>query len=146
MAMFKRIMLCYDGSVAGRKALQHGAELAQLVNAHVSVLSIVSETAAHPNTIAASVGTVCLVDYASEHRESLHECIFLLKSRGVQAEGFLASGNTIDEISAYSKRLSIDLIVVGHYPKPIGGRWWSGPERASLAERVTCCVLIAIGE
>jgi nucleotide-binding universal stress UspA family protein len=72
-----------------------------------------------------------------------------LKARGVEAEGFLARGNTIDTIDTiveYSKRLSIDLIVVGHYPKPAGGRWWSGPERAALAERVSCSVLIAMGQ
>jgi nucleotide-binding universal stress UspA family protein len=143
--MFKKIMMCYDGSVAGRRALKLGSELAQLVNAHVSVLSITSNTA-DPNTVAASVGTVCLVDFESAHRASLDECISLLKAHGVQAEGFLAHGNIIDEIVAYSRRLSIDLIVVGHYPKSTGGRWWSGPERASLAERVSCSVLIAIGE
>jgi nucleotide-binding universal stress UspA family protein len=144
--MFKRIMLCYDGSVTGRKGLKLGSELAQLVNAQVSVLSIIPNTAANPSTVAASVGTICLVDHESEHRASLDECICSLQSRGVQAEGFLAHGNIIDEIAAYSKRLSADLIVVGYYPKSTGGRWWSGPERASLAERVSCSVLIAIGE
>jgi len=64
----------------------------------------------------------------------------------VQAKGYLARGNTIDEIAAYAQKLAIDLIVVGHYPKPSGGRWWSGSERASLAERVNCCVLIAVNE
>jgi nucleotide-binding universal stress UspA family protein len=139
-------MICHDNPSQASKALQIGSELARLGAAHVCVLSIISNSAAHPHTMAATLGTVCLIDYESERRASLDDCIALLRSRGVQAEGFLAHGNTIDEIAAYAKQLSIDLIVVGHYPKSTGGRWWSGPERGSLAERVSCNVLIAIGE
>jgi len=40
--MFKRVLLCYDGSRAGRAALKQGAELAVLVGAQVHVLSIIS--------------------------------------------------------------------------------------------------------
>jgi hypothetical protein len=69
-----------------------------------------------------------------------------LKARGVEAEGHLVRGDTIDEIIAHSKRWSIDLVVVGHYPKRPGGRWWSGPERASLAEGLDCCLFIAVNE
>jgi nucleotide-binding universal stress UspA family protein len=60
--MFKRVLLCYDGSDAGRMALKRGAELAILVNAHVFVLSVVSPSAASAAVAAGSVGTVCLVD------------------------------------------------------------------------------------
>jgi nucleotide-binding universal stress UspA family protein len=92
--------------------------------------------------IASSVGQVCLVDSELEYRESLDQSIAWLKARGVVADGWVARGNAIDEIVAHSRRLSVDLIVVGHYPKPSGGRWWSGPSE-SLAERVSCCVFIA---
>jgi nucleotide-binding universal stress UspA family protein len=144
--MFQRVLLCYDGSAAGRRALKRGAELAILVKARVYVLSIVSGANLDPAVVASSVGQVCLVDSELEHRKLLDESIALLQARGVEAEGYLARGNTIDEIVAYSKRLSIDLVVVGHYPKPSGGRWWSGPERAALAERLNCCVFIAVNE
>jgi nucleotide-binding universal stress UspA family protein len=144
--MFERVLLCYDGSTAGRRALKRGAELAILVKAKVFVLSIVSSSDVDPALIASSVGTVCLVDSELEHRRLLDESIALLSARCVEAQGYLARGNTIDEIVAYAKRLSVDLVVVGHYPKPSGGRWWSGSERASLAERVNCCVFIAVNE
>jgi len=39
--MFKRVLLCYDGSDVGRRALKRGAELAILVGAQVYVLSII---------------------------------------------------------------------------------------------------------
>lgn len=144
--MFERVLLCYDGSAAGRRALKRGAELAILVNAKVYVLSIVSSAQPDPTLVAHSVGQICLVDAESGHRKSLEESIAWLKVRGVEAQGFLARGHTLDEIVAHAKRLSIDLIVVGHYPQSTGGRWWSGPQRAALTERVNCCVFIAVNE
>jgi nucleotide-binding universal stress UspA family protein len=144
--MFERVLLCYDGSAAGRRALRRGAELAIVVKAKVHVLSILPEVAADALIAANSVGQVCLVDYETEHRQSLEESVAWLKARGLEAEGHLTRGNILDEIAAHAAKLAIDLIVVGHYPKPSGGRWWSGPERASLAERVNCCVFIAVNE
>lgn len=71
--MFKRVLLCYDSTPAGRRALRRGAELAVLLGA-----------------------------------------------------------------------LNVDLIVVGHYPQPTGGFWWSGSQRVSLAEKAKCCVFVAV--
>ena len=144
IAVFQRVLLCYDGSLVARRALRRGAELAVLVKARVHVLCIVPESVADASVVAASVGTVCLVDPDTTFRESLAESLELLRARGVEAEGHLARGNTIDAIVSFAKRLSVDLVVVGHYPQTTRGRWWSGPERASLAERLNCCVLIAM--
>jgi len=144
--VFERVLLCYDGSPAGRRALKRGAELALLVKAEVHVLSIIPELARDAVVAAVSAGTVCLLDYEAEYSRSLEDSVALLKARGLKVQGTLTRGNTLDEIAVYAKRLSVDLIVVGHYPKAPGGRWWSGPERASLAERVNCCVFIAVND
>jgi nucleotide-binding universal stress UspA family protein len=144
--MFKRVLLCYDGSDVGRNALKRGAELAMLVNAQVFVLSVVSAGADTAAVAAGSVGTICLVDQEADYQSSLLESIEWLKARGVAAEGCLVRGDTIEAIVAQAKKVDSDLVVVGHYPKPTGGRWWSGAERGSLAERLNCCVLIAVSE
>jgi len=142
--MFKRVLLCYDGTEVGRRALKRGAELAILVGARVFVLSIIPSGVADAAVVAGAAGHVCLVDEAGGYRKLLDESIQLLKARGVAAEGFLASGNTIEQIIAFSRRLTIDLIVLGHYPQPSGGFWWGSPQRVSLAERANCCVLVAV--
>jgi nucleotide-binding universal stress UspA family protein len=142
--MFKRVLLCYDGTEAGRRALRRGAELAILLGARVFVLSIVPTEVADAAVVAGAAGHACIVDGAAEIRKLLNESIAWLKARGVVAEGFLASGEYIDQIIAYSKRLTVDLIVLGHYPQPKGGFWWSGTQRVSLAERVNCCVFVAV--
>jgi nucleotide-binding universal stress UspA family protein len=142
--MFKRVLLCYDGSAVGRRALRRGAELAILVGAQVYVLSIVPEGTVDAAVVAGAAGHVCLVDDAHGYRKLLDESIDWLKARGVTAEGYLANGNTIEQIAAFTRRLSIDLIVLGHYPQPAGGFWWGGANRVSLAERTNCCVFVAV--
>jgi nucleotide-binding universal stress UspA family protein len=142
--MFKRVLLCYDSTEAGRRALRRGAELAVLLGARVFVLSIVPTEVADAAVVAGAAGHACIVDGAAEIRKLLNESIAWLKARGVVAEGFLASGEYIDQIIAFSKRLTVDLIVLGHYPQPKGGFWWSGAQRVSLAERVNCCVFVAV--
>ena len=142
--MFKRVLLCYDGTEVGRRALKRGAELAILVGAQVYVLSIIPSGVADAAVAAGAAGHACLVDEPRGYRKLLEESIELLKARGVSAEGYLASGNTIEQIIAFSRRLAIDLIVLGHYPQPAGGFWWGSSQRASLAERANCCVFVAV--
>jgi nucleotide-binding universal stress UspA family protein len=144
--MFKRVLLCYDGSATGRKALRRGAELAILLQAEVHVLAIVPSSAADPAVIAGAAGHACIVDENStELATLLDESIAHLRARGVAAQGHLASGNTVDQITEYAKRLGVDLIVLGHYPQPTGGFWWwSGNQRVALAEQANCCVLVAV--
>jgi nucleotide-binding universal stress UspA family protein len=143
--MFKQVLLCYDGSEAGRRALKRGAELAILLGANVHVLSIIPVGVANAAVIAGAAGHACLVDDSRGYRKLLDQSLEWLKGRGVNAVGYLATGSTLDQIAAYAKRLAIDLIVLGHYPQPSGGFWWSGPQhRASLAERVGCCVFVAV--
>jgi nucleotide-binding universal stress UspA family protein len=142
--MFKRVLLCYDGTEVGRRALRRGAELAIVLGAHVSVLSIVIDGVANAAVLAGAAGQACIVDEPAQYRQLLNESIDWLKARGVSADGHLASGDYLDQIIAYSNRLNVDLIVLGHYPRPTGGSWWSASKRASLADRVKCCIFVAV--
>jgi nucleotide-binding universal stress UspA family protein len=142
--MFKRVLLCYDGTEAGRRALRRGADLAILLGAQVCVLSIVPAGVGDAAVVAGAAGHACIVDQAGEVRRLLDESVTWLKARGVDAEGHLASGEYTDQIIGFSKRLSVDLIVLGHYPQPKGGFWWSGSQRVSLAERANCCIFVAV--
>jgi nucleotide-binding universal stress UspA family protein len=142
--MFKRVLLCYDGTEAGRRALRRGAELAIVLGAHVSVLSIVTDGVANAAVLAGAAGQACIVDEPAQYRKLLSESVDWLKTRGVSADGHLTSGDYLDQIIAYSSRLNVDLIVLGHYPRPSGGSWWSASKRATLADRVKCCIFVAV--
>jgi nucleotide-binding universal stress UspA family protein len=142
--MFKRVLLCYDGTEAGRRALRRGAELAILLGAHVSVLSIVTDGVGNAAVLAGAAGQACIVDEPAQYRKLLSESVDWLKARGLSADGHLTSGDYLDQIIAYSTRLNVDLIVLGHYPRPTGGSWWSASKRATLADRVKCCIFVAV--
>ncbi len=142
--MFKRVMLCYDGSAAGRRALRRGADLSIFLNAQVYVLSIIPAGALDPVFAAGAAGHACLVEEDHGYRKMLDESVQWLKERGLAAEGYLTSGNTVDRILEFAAKLAIDLIVLGYYPRPSGGFWWSSSSRATLAERARCCILVAV--
>ncbi len=142
--MFKRVMLCYDGTVVGRRALRRGAELAIALHAEVHVLSIAPEGPADPAVAAGAAGHACLIDPADAQRKLLEESLDWLRARGVAATGHLSHGHITDQIVAHAQSLAIDLIVLGHYPQPTGGYWWTSGQRGSLAERAHCCILVAV--
>ena len=140
--MFKRILLCYDGSDAARAALKQGAELAIFFKAEVHLLLV--QVGADPALVASAAGYASLVDNVGLNQTMVAQSVERLRARGVTAYGHVTRGDTIEEIVSYAKSLAVDLIVVGHYPRPAGGRWWAGPAKLALAERVNCSVLIAL--
>jgi nucleotide-binding universal stress UspA family protein len=142
--MFKRVLLCHDGTVVGRRALKQGAELAILVEAEVNKLISVRQEELSPAVTAGALGYACLCNEEVDYRAMLSQSVDVLKSRGINAYGHFARGRLIDQIVAFSKILAVDLVVVGQYPSPGGRRWWAGPERACLGESVNCPVLIAV--
>ena len=142
--MFKRILLCYDGSAAGRRALKRGADLSIFLKAKVYVLSIIPAGALDPVLAAGAAGHPCIVKEDHGYRQMLDESVEWLKSRGVAAEGYLAGGDTIDRILEYADKLEIDLIVLGYYPRPSGGFWWTSSSRKNLSEQARCCILVAV--
>jgi nucleotide-binding universal stress UspA family protein len=142
--MFKRVLLCYDGSEAGRRALRRGADLAIFLGAHVDVLSIIPAGALDPVLAAGAAGHACIVGEDHGFRKMLDESVAWLKARGLVAEGHLTGGNTVERILEFSNKLAVDLIVLGYYPRPAGGFWWSNSQRSTLAERARCCIFVAV--
>jgi len=139
--MFRRVLLCYDGSEQGRRAWRHGAELAILLGSQVSVLAIVPSSLDTAMHLSRSTG-ITAFDSEAEHRNILDESIAWLGARGITVTAHLIHGDVIDVILDYAKRLSRDLIVIGQCPKSGATRWWSSAKRASLAERSNCSVFI----
>lgn len=124
--------------------MRRGAELASFLNAQVYVLSIIPAGALDPVLVAGAAGHACIVDEDHGYRKMLDESVEILRARGLKAEGHLTSGDTIERILEYSSKLAIDLIVLGYYPKPSGGFWWSSSQKTTLAERARCCILVAV--
>ena len=143
--MYKHVLLAYDGSPSGQKALLDCQDLAQWSHAELTLVTVLS---LHMNDLAVEGG---VYDSRWRDREELamrqvlDDGLRRLQEAGHQAHCALLEGDTVDAITRHAQEISADLIVVGH--KHLDGwaaRWWKGSLYKSLIERSHCSVLIAI--
>jgi nucleotide-binding universal stress UspA family protein len=140
--MYGTVLLCYDGTREGRKALRQGADVVICMKSRAHLLAISRNlvTSAIPEGV-----TPELARAEDEHADSLlREGVQWLRDRGVQASGSLETGNAVDCIAATAERVGADLIVLGHKNRGRLARWWSESDEESLLERVTCSILVAM--
>lgn len=144
--MYRKVLLAYDGSLAGRSALFECADINHLLKAEIHLLAVA------PLMTGLYLTEGFLPDTLQEEenrrfRDVLDEGLRLLAERGVKAEGHLVTGEPVDEICRLATELHCDLIVVGHEHHAFFlSRWWKGSIGASLIERAPCSVLIAINK
>lgn len=145
MAAYNRILLCYDGSLEGRKALRHGANLATDLKADTHVLAVVNIIASVAQSGGMMADVTCNA-IETTTREILEEGVQWLVARGVSAKGHLAYGRPIEEIPRVAEELGADLIVVGHHTRGALARWWAGgSDSAMLLDRVSTSLLVCVG-
>jgi nucleotide-binding universal stress UspA family protein len=142
--MYRRVLLCYDGSHEGRRALRQGADVVIAMGSEAYLLAICPTlaTAVVPDAV-----TPALID--CEDREAaalLAEGVRWLQERGVKAQGSLEFGNAVECIASRAAALGADLIVLGHKPRGRLARWWTESDEESLLERVRCSILVAMEE
>ncbi|HUD86851.1 MAG TPA: universal stress protein [Xanthobacteraceae bacterium] len=142
MAAFKTILLCYDSTREGRRALLQGAELAQQLGAETHLLAIA------PTIVGSSMmdmpSAVALQEAERNIRDVLREGVERLRARGLVATGHLAFGRPTEQIPAVARDLGVDLIIIGHRPCGVVERWWAGPGNAQLLDHIACSILVSI--
>jgi nucleotide-binding universal stress UspA family protein len=143
--MYKRILLAYDGSQSGQKALLECREVAGLSNAELFLIAV------SPPAAALIGGEGYVYDARAEEEERtafqrvLDDGIAQLKQEGRAVQGEVMVGQPVDEITEYAKRIKADLIVVGHrHLDSWAARWWRGSVSKALIENAPCSVLVAI--
>lgn len=140
--MYRKLLLCYDGSTEGRNALREGAELALALHADVHVLAIVRE---HPPPVVPEGFTDSWFRSSdAQARQVLDEGIDWLRERGMAAQGNIVYGRAVDEITRAVHCLQPDLVVVAHRNRSRLARWWSDSEDATLLERLPCSILVSV--
>jgi len=143
--MYKRILLAYDGSQSGQKALLECREVAGLSNAELFLIAVSPPAAA----LIGGEGYVYHARAEEEERSAfqrvLDEGLAQLRQEGRAAQGEVVVGQPVDEITEYAKRIKADLIVVGHrHLDSWAARWWRGSISKALIEHAPCSVLVAI--
>jgi len=140
--MYRTILLCYDGTPEGRRALRHGADVAMAMKSNAYLLAICRNllSTAVPEGI-----TPELVRCEEETAQALlTEGVQWLKDHGVPAEGQLVFGNPMVHIPEVAQRIHADLIVLGHRYRTRMAKWWSEDEETTLLNKVTCSILVAM--
>jgi nucleotide-binding universal stress UspA family protein len=141
---YRKILLAYNGSAEGKRALLECAELANFLGADTHLLAVASM----PPSLFLTEGFVpeeLLEEEKKRTQTVLDEGIASLKDKGFNAAGHLAVGEPVEEICRLAKELSVDLIVVGHNQKTsFAARWWKGSVGASILDYAPCSLLVAL--
>ncbi len=142
--MYRNILLCYDGTVEGRRALRQGADVAMAMKSRAYLLAICR------NLLSTAVpeGVTPELVHCEEQtaNQLLTEGVQWLRDHAVPAEGQLVYGNPMVHIPAVAKRIDADLIVVGHRYRNRLARWWSEEEEATLLQKVSCSILVCMDQ
>lgn len=144
--MYKRILLAYDGSDAGQKALLDCHELAQWSQSEVHLIAVM------PSAMSFVGLEGGVYDVELEEREKkkyqavLQDGLRRLSEAGwTTAHGEVVTGEAVDEIKKHAQKIQADLIVVGHkHLDSWAARWWRGSVSGALIEHAPCSVLCVI--
>ena len=143
--MYKRILLAYDGSDAGQKALLECKDLAQWSQSEVALVAVM------PSAMSFVGLEGGVYDVELEEREKkkyqavLEDGIRRLSEAGWTARGEVVTGEAVDEINKAAVKCGADLIVVGHkHLDSWAARWWRGSISGALIEHAPCSVLVVI--
>ena len=143
--MYKRILLAYDGSDAGQKALLDCCELAQWAGSELFLVAVM------PSAMSFVGLEGGVYDIELEERERakyqaiLRDGLHRLEQAGYAARGEVVTGEAIEEITKYARKVEASLIVVGHkHLDSWAARWWRGSISGALIEHSPCSVLVVI--
>ena len=108
-AVYRKILVGYDGSAAGRKAFDAALELAAKHGAELYVLSV-----ARPPEVGDDVETEAVIEKSRQyHRRMLAELKSSVAAKGVKTHFEVAVGHPAEQIIYDADRHGADLIVVG---------------------------------
>lgn len=107
--MYRKILVGYDGSAAGRKAFDTALDLAAKDGAELHVLSV-ARTLDIPDEVEAEAVIENSRDY---HRRLLAELERFTAAKGVKTHFEVSVGHPAEQIIYHADRHGVDLILVG---------------------------------
>ena len=144
--MYKTIVLAYNGSEAGQRALLDCQEIGQWSGSRLHLVAVMAPPIAMVAVDAWVMNPA--IDDAEKQRfqQVLDGGLQRLREAGLQAEGHLVIGTAVDEIVRVAEAVQANLIVLGHkHLDSWTERWWRGSSVSqSLIEHAPCSVLIVI--
>jgi len=138
---YKIILMAYDGTEDGRRALLEGAELAKRFQAKVYLLAVIADDAGA--ALAQSLGGTHM-ERTVFYKSTLDAGVRYFKKHGLEAQGHVVHGEPVEEIAKLAKEVGANLVVVGHRERGPMARWWSTPTTMSLLDKLDCSLLIGM--
>jgi nucleotide-binding universal stress UspA family protein len=136
--MYKKVLLAYDGSIEGRRALREGAKLAQLCRSEVFLLAVVEVS----SIMTPEAGLTIPIELQTEdYKAILNEGSDRLKALGFSPTARLEVGDAGQKIAEVAEEIGAHLVVVGHRPQGPLARWF-GSIGSYLVKRLRCSVLV----
>ena len=143
--MYKRILLAYDGSDAGQKALLDCQDLAQWSGSQLTLIAVMPSAMSFVGLEGGVYDIELEEREKKKYRAVLDEGLRRISEAGFTSKGELVAGEAIDEITRYARKMEADLIVVGHkHLDSWAARWWRGSISGALIEHAPCSVLVVI--
>jgi nucleotide-binding universal stress UspA family protein len=143
--MYKRILLAYDGSESGQKALLDCSDIAQWSRSDLHLIAVMPPAATYVGVESGVYDAGHEEQERQRYQDILDDGLHRLAQAGYHAKGEVVVGESVDAITRYARDIQADLIVVGH--KHLDGwaaRWWRGSTSPSLIEHAHCSVLVVI--
>jgi nucleotide-binding universal stress UspA family protein len=143
--MYKKILLAYDGSQAGQKALLDCREVAQMQGAELFLIAVMPQDSVFIGGEGAFYDPALGEQEKKKFEGILADGLQRLAEPGRTVKGEIVVGHPVDAIVTYAAKIAADLIIVGH--KHLEGwakRWWSGSVSKTLIEHSPCSVLVVI--
>jgi nucleotide-binding universal stress UspA family protein len=120
--MYRKILVGYDGSDAGKKAFETALELAATHGAELYVLSV-----SRPPEIGSDVETEAVIENSQRyHQDLLAELKPAVEAKAVKAHFEVAVGHPAEQIIYDADRREVDLVVVGDRGRSKFSRWLLG--------------------
>lgn len=143
--MYKRILLAYDGSDAGQKALLDCRDLAHWSQSELFLVAVMPLGMAYVGLEGGVYDAELDQRERQRYQAVLEDGLKRLADAGYTAHGELVTGEAVDQITKQARAVNADLIVVGHkHLDSWAARWWSGSISGALIERAACSVLVVI--
>ena len=143
--MYKRILLAYDGSDAGQKALLDAQDLAQWSSSELFLIAVMPSAMSFVGLEGGVYDMELEEREKKKHQAVLEDGLKRLSDSGYAAKGEVLVGEAVDEITKYARKINADLIIVGHkHLDSWAARWWRGSVSKSLIEHAPCSVLVTI--
>lgn len=143
--MYKRILLAYDGSEAGQKALLDCREIAQWNQSSISLVAVMSLSVGVMGIEGGYYSAEMIEQERDKYQKTLNDGVRRLAEAGYHAHGEVLVGDVVQEVTRCAKTMEADLIVVGHrHLDNWAARWWRGSVSSALIEHAPCSVLVVI--